>query len=70
MTSSETGNTASLPASGSRQILEKKPDAALFGVPGRTQTVGNLNADAVEHALPSIIGQQQFADRLSACRSW
>ena len=36
-----TGSTASLPASGSRMMLEKKPDAALFGVPGRTQMVGS-----------------------------
>ena len=39
-TSSETGSTASSPASGSRMMLEKKPDAALFGLPGRTQMVG------------------------------
>ena len=39
-TSSDTGRTASSPASGSRMMLEKKPDAALFGLPGRTQIVG------------------------------
>src|SRR6516225_8838128 len=39
-TSSDTGSTASLPASGSRRMLEKKPDAALFGRPGRIQMVG------------------------------
>jgi hypothetical protein len=39
-TLSETGNTASLPASGSRRMLEKKPEAALFGAPGRMQIVG------------------------------
>ena len=39
-TSSETGSTASCPASGSRMMFEKKPEAALFGLPGRTQIVG------------------------------
>jgi len=37
---SDTGSTASMPFSGSRMMLEKKPDAALLGVPGRTQIVG------------------------------
>ncbi len=41
ITLSETGSTASWPASGSRMMLEKKPDAALFGLPGRTQMVGS-----------------------------
>ncbi len=40
ITSSETGSTASLPLIGSRMMFEKKPDAALLGVPGRTQIVG------------------------------
>ena len=40
-TSSDTGSTASSPASGSRMMLEKKPEAALFGLPGRTQIVGS-----------------------------
>ena len=40
ITVSETGSTASAPASGSRMMLEKKPDAALLGLPGRTQMVG------------------------------
>ena len=40
-TSSLTGRTASLPASGSRRMLEKKPEAALLGVPGRMQIVGS-----------------------------
>ena len=39
-TLSGTGSTASWPASGSRMMPEKKPDAALFGLPGRTQIVG------------------------------
>ena len=39
-TSSDTGSTASLPASGSRRMLEKNPDAALLGSPGRMQMVG------------------------------
>jgi hypothetical protein len=42
MTLSATGSTACSPASGSRMIEEKKPDAALLGRPGRTETVGNL----------------------------
>ena len=40
ITLSDTGSTASSPASGSRMMLEKKPDAALLGLPGRTQMVG------------------------------
>ena len=40
-TLSATGSTASWPASGSRMMPEKKPDAALFGLPGRTQIVGS-----------------------------
>ena len=39
-TSSATGSTASWPTSGSRRMLEKKPDAALLGLPGRMQIVG------------------------------
>ena len=38
---SATGRIASLPASGSRMMPEKKPDAALLGAPGRTQIVGS-----------------------------
>ena len=37
---SGTGRTASWPASGSRMMPEKKPDAALFGFPGRTTMDG------------------------------
>src|SRR5215204_2408036 len=40
-TSSATGSTASSPASGSRMMPEKKPEAALLGLPGRTQIVGS-----------------------------
>ncbi len=35
-----TGSTASLPAKGSRMMLEKNPDAAALGFPGRTQMLG------------------------------
>ena len=35
-----TGSTASRPDSGSRMIPEAKPEAAPFGLPGRTTTVG------------------------------
>src|SRR3954469_25934488 len=41
ITSSGTGSTASSPLSGSRMMLEKKPEAALLGLPGRTQIVGS-----------------------------
>jgi hypothetical protein len=40
-TVSATGSTASAPASGSRMMPEKNPDAALLGLPGRTQMVGS-----------------------------
>jgi hypothetical protein len=40
-TDSGTGNTASWPTSGSRRMLEKNPDAAAFGLPGRMQMVGS-----------------------------
>ena len=40
-TVSATGSTASTPASGSRMMPEKKPDAALFGLPGRTTMLGS-----------------------------
>src|SRR3569833_2542714 len=39
-TVSATGRNASCPASGSRMMPEKKPEAALFVLPGRTQMVG------------------------------
>src|SRR5258708_162014 len=58
-TSSDTGSTASLPASGSRRVFGQNPDAALVGRPGRVQ-----DADAVHKTAARIIGQQQFADRL------
>ena len=45
-------------------MLEKNPDAARFGAPGRTQIVGSRIADAVEEAAPRVVGQQQLADRL------
>ena len=42
-TSSPTGRIASLPASGSRMMPKRSPEAALFGAPGRTQIVGSRN---------------------------
>ena len=39
-TVSGTGSTASWPASGSRRMPEKNPEAALLGLPGRIQMVG------------------------------
>ena len=43
---------------------EKKPDAALFGFPGRTQMVGRRMPIAVEEAAPRVVGKQELADRL------
>ncbi len=40
-TVSATGSCASSPVSGSRMMPEKKPDAALFGLPGRTTIDGS-----------------------------
>ena len=40
-----------MPASGSRRMLEKKPDAALLGAPGRMQMVGRrMLIDAIRVA--------------------
>ena len=63
-TLSATGSSASWPASGSRMMPEKKPEAALFGLPGRTHDRRQADADAVEKAAPRVVGEQQFADRL------
>ena len=63
-TLSGTGSTASLPASGSRMMLEKKPDAALFGVARPHADGRQPDADAVEEALAGVVGEQQLADRL------
>ena len=42
--SGDTGQTASRPVSGSRIIDEAKVEAARFGRPGRTTTVGRRSA--------------------------
>ena len=42
--SGSTGQTARWPASGSRMMPEKNPDAAALGRPGRTLTVASLMA--------------------------
>ena len=42
--SGDTGQTASCPVSGSRIIEEAKVEAARFGRPGRTTTVGRRKA--------------------------
>ena len=42
--SGDTGQTASRPVSGSRMIEEAKVEAARFGRPGRTTTVGSRKA--------------------------
>ena len=52
ITVSATGSSASSPASGSRMMPEKKPDAALFGLPGRTTIGRQPDADAFENAAP------------------
>ena len=63
-TSSDTGNTASCPFNGSRMMLEKKPEAARFGLPGRTQMRRQADTDAVEKAATRVVGQQQLGHRL------
>ena len=42
--SGDTGQTASWPLNGSRIIEEAKVEAARFGRPGRTTTVGSRSA--------------------------
>ena len=42
--SGETGQTAVRPDKGSRMIDDAKVDAARFGLPGRTTTVGRRSA--------------------------
>ena len=63
-TSSLTGRIASCPASGSRRMLEKKPDAALFGLPGRMQMVGRRMPMPSKKPRLRIVGQQQLPNRL------
>jgi len=58
------GSTASLPASGSRRMLEKKPEAALLGKPGRMQIVGSRMPMPSMKPAARIVGEQEFADRL------
>ena len=45
-------------------MLEKNPEAARFGAPGRTQMVGSRTADAVDETAARVVGQQQLGDRL------
>src|SRR5262249_61236817 len=61
-TSSDTGRIASLPASGSRRMLEKKPLAALLGRPGRMQMVGRRMPIPSAKPRRGEDGQKQFAD--------
>ena len=51
------------PVSGSRIIDEAKVEAARFGRPGRTTTVGRRRP-AVDKAFAAVIVDQQFADSL------
>ena len=67
--SSDIGSTPPAPASGSRMMLEKKPEAALLGLPGRTQMVGSRMLMPSKKPRAAVIGDQQFADGSSACRS-
>ena len=67
-TLSSTGSTASSPLSGSRMIEEKKPDAALFGLPGPHHDVRQPDADAIEEAAAGVIGEHQLDHRLLRCR--
>src|SRR5258708_4282703 len=74
-TLSSTGSTASCPASGSRIIDEKKPDAALFGRPGaddarHCREVTNAGRDGLDRAAEVArvgrrvhINERKFADR-------
>ena len=62
-TVSGTGSVASIPASGSRMMPEKKPEAALFGLPGRTTMLGSRMPTPVAEAATGIVGEQQLADR-------
>ena len=55
---------AGRPTSGSRRMFEKKPDAALLGVPGRMQMVGKRRPMPSKMPAPGVVGQQQLADRL------
>ena len=63
-TVSATGSTASWPASGSRMMPEKKPEAALLGLPGRTQIVGRRMPMPSKKPRRRVVGEQQLADRL------
>ena len=40
-----------------------KDEAAALGLPGRTVTVGNRSAAAVDEALAGVVGDQQLGDR-------
>ena len=59
-----TGQIASTPASGSRRMPLANDEAALFGLPGRTLTVGKPQAAPVEEALARVVVDQQLAHRL------
>ena len=65
-----TGSTASWPTSGSRMMLEKKPDAALLGLPGRTQMVGRRMPMPSKKPRREIVGERAARRSPSGCRSW
>ena len=52
------------PASGSRRMLEKKPEAALLGSAGADADRGQADADAVEEAAARVVVEQELAHRL------
>jgi hypothetical protein len=57
-TVSGTRKTASGPTSGSRRMLEEKPEAPLFGLPGRMQMVPD--PDAVHETASGAVGEQEL----------
>ncbi len=60
--SSGTGQAARTPASGSRIMPLKKPEAAPLGWPGRTLTVISRTLRPRDEALARVVGHQLLAD--------
>ena len=57
-----TGQTAGRPARGSRMIPDRKPEAAAFGRPGRTDTVIRRRDASVDETAPGVVRDQLLAD--------
>ena len=45
-------------------MLEKKPEAALFGLPRTDANGGQPDPDAVNETASGVVGQQELPDRL------